>query len=107
MFRFVAERIQVKLILVIALALLIPTTLIGVYSISATTNDLLRTAQEKNLQLVSSRSAALLQLLAEGERDTLQLSQAPATRQYVGTLAGSGDNSTKKVLISQLRLFLT
>jgi signal transduction histidine kinase/HAMP domain-containing protein/ActR/RegA family two-component response regulator len=106
MLRFITQRIQVKLVLVTALALLIPTTLIGVYSINAATTDLLRTVNEKNLQLVASRSSALLKLMAEGERDVLLLVQAPATRQYVGMLEGKGDETVKRILISQLKLFL-
>ncbi len=94
------------MILVIALALLIPTALIGVYSIGITTAELLRTAEEKNLQFVKSQSAAALRFLAEGERDVLFLSQSPATRRYVGTLAGTADASTQVLLSSQLKLFL-
>jgi signal transduction histidine kinase len=106
MLRFITQRIQVKLVLVTALALLIPTMLIGVYSINAATTDLLRTVNEKNLQLVASRSSALLTLMAEGERDVLLLVQAPPMRQYVGTLEGKGDEIIKRVLISHLKLFL-
>jgi signal transduction histidine kinase len=106
MLRFITQRIQVKLVLVTALALLIPTMLIGVYSINAATTDLLRTVNEKNLQLVASRSSALLTLMAEGERDVLLLVQSPPMRQYVGTLEGRGDETIKRILISHLKLFL-
>ena len=52
MFKFVSQRLQLKMILVVVLALLIPTALIGVYSIGITTAELLRTAEEENLQFV-------------------------------------------------------
>ena len=42
MFKFVSQRLQLKIILVVVLALLIPTTLIGIYSIGITTAELLR-----------------------------------------------------------------
>src|SRR3954462_14234887 len=107
MLKAIRKRLQVKLILVIALALLIPTALIGAYSINITTSELLRTADARNLQFVKSRAAAVSQFLAEGERDVLFLSQSPAVRRYVGTLAGNGDNTTRTILTSHLKLFLT
>jgi signal transduction histidine kinase/HAMP domain-containing protein/ActR/RegA family two-component response regulator len=107
MLKAIRKRLQVKLILVIALALLIPTALIGAYSINITTSELLRTADSRNLQFVKSRAAAVSQFLAEGERDVLFLSQSPAVRRYVGTLAGNGDTTTSSILISHLKLFLT
>src|SRR5262245_23320928 len=107
MLKFVRQRLQLKMILVVALALLIPTALIGTYSIAITTTQLLRTAEERNLQFVKLQSAAALRFLAESERDVLFLSQSPATRRYVGTLAGTADSSTQALLSSQLKLFLT
>lgn len=106
MLKAIRKRLQVKLILVIALALLIPTALIGAYSINITTSELLRTADARNLQFVKSRAAAVLQFLAEGERDVLFLSQSSAIRRFVGTLAGNGDDTTT-ILVSHLKLFLT
>ena len=106
MFKFVSQRLQLKIILVVVLALLIPTAVIGVYSISITTAELLRTAEENNLQFVRSQSAMALRFLAEGERDVLFLSQSPATRRFVGTLAGTADASTQVLLSSQVKLFL-
>jgi Tfp pilus assembly protein PilX len=106
MIKFVLQRLQLKMILVVMLALLIPTALIGLYSISITTAEVLRTAEERNLEVVKSQSAAALRLLAEGERDVLFLSQSPAMRRYVGTLAGTADASTQVLLSSQIRSFL-
>src|SRR5258708_5128812 len=107
MLKFVSYRLQLKMILVVALALLIPTALIGTYSIAITTAALLRTAEEKNLQFIKLQSAAALRFLAEGERDVLFLSQSPAMRRYVGTLAGTADSSTQALLSTQVKLFLT
>lgn len=106
MFKFISQRLQLKMILVVVLVLLIPTALIGFYSIDVTTAELLRTAEGKNLELVKSQAAAALRFLAEGERDVLFLSQSPATRRYVGTLAGTADASTQGLLASQVKLFL-
>ncbi len=107
MMKFIGQRLQVKLFLVIILTLLIPTALIVVYSVNITTGELLRTAESRNLQLVRSQAAAARELLAEGERDVLFLSQASATRRFVGVLDGIGDETTAKgFLSSRLRLFL-
>src|SRR5689334_13415798 len=107
MLKVIRKRLQVKLILVIALTLLIPTALIGAYSINITSSELIRTANARNLQFVKSRAAAVSQFLAEGERDVLFLSQSPAVRRYVGTLAGNGDKTSNSILTSHLKLFLT
>ncbi len=104
--RFISQRLQLKMILVSTLALLIPITVIGTYSMQVTTDQVLRTAEEKDLEFVKSQSAAALRFLTEGERDTLYLSQSPATRRYVGTLVGTDDSSTEILLASQLKLFL-
>ncbi len=106
MIKFVLQRLQLKMILVVMLALLIPTALISMYSISITTAEVLRTAEERNLEVVKSQSAAALRLLAEGERDVLFLSQSPAMRRFVGTLAGTADASTQVLLSSQIKSFL-
>src|SRR5579859_5913405 len=106
LWKFVAQRLQFKMILVVVLALLILVVVIGTYSISITTNEALRTAEEKNLQVVKSQSTAALRFLTEGERDVLFLSQSPATRRYVGILDGTADASTEVLLASQLKLFL-
>ncbi|MEP7284780.1 MAG: ATP-binding protein [Chloroflexota bacterium] len=68
---------------------------------------MLKTADAKNLQFVKSQAAAALKFLAEGERDVLFVSQSPATRGYVGLLDGTVNESSKTVLLSQLKLFLT
>jgi len=94
------------MILVVVLALLIPTALIGIYSINITTEEVLRTGEAKNLEFVRSQSAAALRFLAEGERDVLFLSQSPATRRYVGALVAGDDTGTQVLLTSQLMLFL-
>src|ERR1041384_335993 len=104
--KFISQRLQLKMILVVVLALLIPTTVIGTYSISVTTDQVLRTAEEKDLQFVKTQAAAALRFLTEGERDTLFLSQSPATRRFVGTLVGIDDSNTEVLLASQLKLFL-
>src|SRR5215813_5956412 len=104
--RFISQRLQLKMILVSVLALLIPIAVIGTYSIRVTSDQVLRTAEEKNLAFVKSQSAAALRFLTEGERDTLFLSQSPATRRYVGTLVGTDDSSTEFLLAAQLKLFL-
>ncbi|MBI1260021.1 MAG: response regulator [Chloroflexi bacterium] len=106
LWRFISQRLQLKMILVSTLALLIPITVIGIYSMQVTTDQVLRTAQGKDLEFVKSQSAAALRFLTEGERDTLYLSQSPATRRYVGTLVGTDDSSTQILLASQLKLFL-
>jgi len=116
MLKFIAQRLQIKILLVVVLALLIPTALIGVYSISITTEQVIKTAQEKDSRFVQSEAAAALEFLAEGERDVLFLSQSPATRRFVGTLDTTGSGSmtattngatTKEFLSSQLKLFLS
>ncbi len=104
--QFISRRLQLKMILVVVLALLIPIMVIGTYSISVTTDQVLRTAEEKDLQFVKTQAAAALRFLTEGERDTLFLSQSPATRRYVGTLVGTDNSSTEILLASQLKLFL-
>src|SRR5258708_15474468 len=106
MLRFIRQRLQLKMILIVVLALLIPTALIGFYSISITTEQVLRTDEAKNLEFVRSQSAAALRFLAEGERDVLFLSQSPATRRYVGALVTGDDSGTQVLLTSQLMLFL-
>jgi signal transduction histidine kinase/HAMP domain-containing protein/ActR/RegA family two-component response regulator len=106
MLKYIGQRLQLKIVLVVAFTLLIPTALISVYSDVITTNELLRTADAKNLQYVKSQSANVLQALAEGDRDVLYLSQAPATRRYVGTLSGTSDDMAKTFLASQVKLFL-
>src|SRR4029079_6045307 len=106
LWKFISQRLQLKMILVSILALLIPITVIGIYSMQVTSDQVLRTAEEKDLEFVKSQSAAALRFLTEGERDTLYLSQSPATRRYVGTLVGTDDSSTEFLLASQLKLFL-
>ena len=73
MLKIVSQRLQLKMILVVMLALLIPTALIGTYSIGITTAEVLRTAEEKNLQFVKSQSVAALRFLAEVTRRADQL----------------------------------
>ncbi len=114
MLKFIAQRLQVKILLVVILALLIPTAFIGIYSISITTEQVIKTAQEKDSRFVKSEAAAALEFLAEGERDVLFLSQSPAMRRFVGTLDSSGNGiissdsaNTKEILSSQLKLFLS
>ncbi len=106
LWKFISQRLQLKMLLLSTLALLIPITVIGTYSMQVTTDQVLRTAEEKDLEFVKSQSAAALRFLTEGERDTLYLSQSPATRRYVGTLVGTDDSSTEILLASQLKLFL-
>jgi signal transduction histidine kinase/CheY-like chemotaxis protein len=105
--KYIREHLQAKLILVVVMTLFIPIILIGAYSVNVTTNELLKSANEKNLQVVKSQSAAALQYLAEGERDVLYLSQSPATRRYVGSLEGNGDQESQDYLTSQFKLFLS
>src|SRR4051794_19117524 len=105
--KYIRQHLQAKLILVIVVILFIPTVLIGAYSANVTTDELLKSANEKNLQLVKSQSATALQYLAEGERDLLFLSQSPATRRYIGLLAGNGDQQTQEFFSSQINLFLS
>ncbi len=114
MLKFIAQRLQLKILLVVILALLIPTAFIGIYSISITTEQVIKTAQEKDSRFVKSEAAAALEFLAEGERDVLFLSQSPAMRRFVGTLDSngsgniSGDSAAiKEILSSQLKLFMS
>src|SRR5260221_3484147 len=106
MLKYIRQRLQLKIVLVVAFTLLIPTALMSVYSDISLTHELPGPADAKSLQYVKSQAGSVLQALAEGDRDILYLSQAPATRRYVGTLAGTTDDMAKTFLASQVKLFL-
>src|SRR5258708_12071945 len=108
MFKFIANRLQNKLILAFVLVLLIPTTIIAVYTIVTETNTLIATYRNDEIGLIQSQAAAIGVTVDQSKNALLYLSQSPATTHYADTLAtGQGDAAYKaEFTIPALESFL-
>src|SRR5258708_9429629 len=96
MFKFIANRLQNKLILAFVLVLLIPTTIIAVYTIVTETNTLLAPYRTDEVGLVQSQAAAIGVTIDRAKNALLYLAQSPVTTHYVDSLAtGQGDAAYK------------
>src|SRR5260221_3047930 len=96
MFKFIANRLQNKLILAFVLVLLIPTSIIAVYTIVTQTNTQIATYRTDEVGLVQSQAAAIGITVDRAKNALLYLAQSPVTTHYVDTLAtGQGDAAFK------------
>ena len=109
----ITRSLQAKIILALALAVLIPTTIISVYTDRTSTSLLIDNARQEESSALAVATSQIVTKLGDAENNVLFLSQTSTTKDYANFLSGNRPTTDKTVnaiaeaQTALLRSFLT
>jgi len=109
----ITRSLQSKIILALALAVLIPTTIISVYTDQTLTSLLIDNARQEESSALAVATSQIVTKLGDAENNVLFLSQTSTTKDYANLLSGNRPTTDKTVnaiaeaQTALLRSFLT
>ena len=93
MFKFIATRLQYRLILAFVLVLLIPTVITAVYYATQSASNIIDLTRINQLQVVRARATSAEALLTQASADLLFIVQSPSIRRYVNSIGTSSETT--------------
>jgi signal transduction histidine kinase len=113
MLQAMTRSLQSKLILALVLAVLIPTTIISVYTDRTSTGSLIDNARQEESSALEVATSQIVTKLGDAENNLLFVSQTSTTKDYANLLSGNRPTTDKSVnaiaeaQTALLRSFLT
>jgi len=93
MFKFIATRLQYRLILAFVLVLLIPTVITAVYYATQSASNIINLTRVNEVEVVRGHATSAETLLTQASADLLFIVQSPSIRRYVNSIGTSSEAS--------------
>src|SRR5258708_40338598 len=106
MFSILTRQLQNKLIFAFILVILIPTSIISVYSLQTAASTLIQKISAEELSALVANANNIQKRLTDVKEDLIFLSQAPPTRRYAAVINGQ-DDPASTIRDAQIALFKT